>query len=245
MDIKALIKQDESEALEFKESVGEWKEIVETICAFSNTEGGKIIIGVSKSGRPLGVDIGKDSVERFSNQISQNTDPKIHPCIITEKINSKCLIIIEVKESSDHLILAFGRPFKRVGKSTVRMSKDEYEKLVLEKHKEKLQFDKQICKQSNLKEIDKDKVKRFLREARSERGLDIDEKMPLKEILMRLKLTQANKLTNAAILLFSKDPQKFFEQSEAKCIRFRGIDVAGEMIDLNLLIPCLPKHFSG
>lgn len=202
VDIKTLIKQGESETLEFKASVGESKEIIETISAFSNTKGGKIIIGVSKSGKLPGVNIGKDTLERLTNQISQNTDPKIYPCITVKKINKKSIIIIEVKESSDHLILAFGRPYKRVGKSTVKMSKDEYERLILEKHKDKFQFDIEICKQSNLMEIDKDKVKRFLREARSERGLDIDEKIPLKEILMRLKLTQAGKLTNAAILLF-------------------------------------------
>jgi len=42
----------------------------------------------------------------------------------------------------------FGRPYKRIGKSTLRMSKDEYERLILEKHKDKLYFDSQICKEA-------------------------------------------------------------------------------------------------
>ncbi len=32
----------ETGKIEFKSSTGEWKEIVETICAFANTDGGKI-----------------------------------------------------------------------------------------------------------------------------------------------------------------------------------------------------------
>ena len=40
-----------------------------------------------------------------------------------------------------------------------------------------------------------------------------------------------NKITNAAVLLFGKDTQKFFIQSELKAIRFRGYDETGEMID--------------
>jgi len=136
MDLKKLISKAESEIIEFKKSPGEYKEIIETISAFSNTKGGRIIIGVSNSGKLLGIDIGKDTIERLTNKISQNTDPKVHPRITTKKKNNKHIIIIEVKESSDHLVLAFGRPFKRVGKSTVRMSKDEYESLILEKHKE-------------------------------------------------------------------------------------------------------------
>jgi len=86
MNLKALILQGESEIIEFKRSTGESKEIIETIAAFSNTKGGRIIIGVSKSGNLLGVEVGKDTTERLSNQISQNTDPKIHPRITVEKI---------------------------------------------------------------------------------------------------------------------------------------------------------------
>ena len=63
MDLKKLISQGESEILEFKTYRGEWKEIIETISAFANTRGGKITIGISKSGRPVGVEIGKDTIE--------------------------------------------------------------------------------------------------------------------------------------------------------------------------------------
>ena len=105
----------ESETLKFKKSVGEWKEIIETISALSNTRGGEILVGINNSGEVNGVEIGKNTIEDLTNKIAQNTDPKIHPRITTEKIIGKSLIVIEVKESSDHLVLAFGRPYKRVG----------------------------------------------------------------------------------------------------------------------------------
>ena len=38
-------------------------------------------------------------------------------------------------------------------------------------------------------------------------------------------------LTNAGILLFGKNPQEFFHQASIKCIRFKGTDVTGEMLD--------------
>jgi ATP-dependent DNA helicase RecG len=171
----------ESLNVEWKSSLSSVNEIIETISAFANTEGGKIIIGVSKSGKLLGVEIGKDTIESLINKISQNTDPKIHPRITIEKINGKPIIIIEVKESSDHLVLAFGRPFKRAGKSTVKMSKDEYERIILEKHKEKLRFDNQICKEASLKDIDEEKVRWFLRKAREARNLDIETEISVKK----------------------------------------------------------------
>ena len=150
MDLKKIISQGESETVEFKKSLSESKEIINTISAFANTKGGKIFISVSNYGKVLGVEIGKDTAERLVNQITQNTDSKIHPHITVEKIGEKQIIIIKIKESSDHLVLAFGRPYKRVGKSTLRMSKDEYERLILEKHKDKLYFDSQICKEATI-----------------------------------------------------------------------------------------------
>ncbi|MCL0030308.1 helix-turn-helix domain-containing protein [Thermodesulfovibrionales bacterium] len=235
MDLKEIISRGESETLEFKESPGEHKEIIETITAFSNTEGGKIIIGVSKSGKLLGVEVGKDTIEHLTNKIAQNTDPRIHSRITVEKINSKSVIIIEAKESSDHLVLAFGRPFKRVGKSTVKMSKDGYERLILEKHKEKLYFDSQICKGAKLKDINKERLLWFIKEARVHRGLDVEDMLPTEEILERLKLLKERKLTNAAILLFGKNPQKFFLQTVIKAIRFKGTDVTEDMIDFKTM----------
>ena len=233
MNLKEIVSRGESETLEFKKSPGEHKEIIETITAFSNTEGGKIIIGVSKSGKLLGVEVGKDTIERLTNKISQNTDPKVHPRITTRKINSKSIIIIDVQESSDHLVLAFGRPYKRVGKSTVRMSKDEYERVILEKHKEKLYFDNQICGEANLKVIDKEKVNVFLRKAKFERRLDVGPDISIKEALERLSLIKNNKLTNAAILLFGKNPQRFFLQAETRCARFKGTEPI-EFIDMKV-----------
>ncbi len=235
MDLKKLISKAESEIIEFKKSPGEYKEIIETISAFSNTKGGKIIIGVSNSGKLLGIDIGKDTIEHLTNKISQNTDPKVHPRITTKKINNKHIIIIEVKESSDHLVLAFGRPFKRVGKSTVRMSKDEYESLILEKHKEKLYFDSQICKKEALKDINRERVEWFIKDAKKQRGLDIDDSLSIEEILERLKLAKEGNLTNAAVLLFGKNPQKIFLQTVIKAIKFKGSDVTEDMLDFKTI----------
>jgi ATP-dependent DNA helicase RecG len=233
MDLKKIISQGESETIEFKKSPSESKEIIKTISAFANTKGGRIFVGVSNSGKALSVEIGKDTVERLVNQITQNTDPKVHPHITVEKIDEKQIIIVKVKESSDHLVLAFGRPYKRVGKSTLLMSKDEYERVILEKHKDKLYFDSQICKEATLGDIDNIKVKRFLERASFERRLDINPDINPKETLGKLNLIKKDKLTNAAILLFGKNPQKFFLQAETRCARFKGTEPL-EFIDMKV-----------
>lgn len=223
---------NESERIELKNSLADWKEIVETVCAFANTEGGRIYIGISPSGKRTGINIGKDTIEDLTNKILNNTDPKIYPKISIEKMDDRDVIIIDVEKISDQTVLAFGRPYKRVGKSTVRMSKGEYEKRILEKYREELRFDLQICDSAQIADINSQKLKEFLKLAKTERGLDIPVDSAPKEALMRLNLLKNSKLTNSAVLLFGKEPQRFFIQAEVKCVRFKGTKVTETIIDM-------------
>ncbi|RSN76976.1 AlbA family DNA-binding domain-containing protein [Candidatus Methanodesulfokora washburnensis] len=44
--IKKIIAEGESESLEFKRSLSELKEILETVCAFANSHRGTVLVGI-------------------------------------------------------------------------------------------------------------------------------------------------------------------------------------------------------
>jgi ATP-dependent DNA helicase RecG len=71
-EIVKLLKEGESEEVEFKPSLSQMDKILECISAFSNTRGGIIVVGVSDKGKVLGVDIGKRTIENLVNTIKQN-----------------------------------------------------------------------------------------------------------------------------------------------------------------------------
>jgi len=126
MNIKELIKQEESENLEFKSSLSDVNRIIEEIAGFANTSGGCLVIGVDEKGEVKGIGIGKNTIESLSNKITDNTDPRIYPKISVQEIGSKKIILIEAKRSKNRPCLAFGKAFKRVGNVTKSMSRDEY-----------------------------------------------------------------------------------------------------------------------
>ncbi len=238
MNIKTVSKpigSRESTTIEWKPSLSQINEIIESIVAFANTEGGKLFVGVSEKGGLVGVTIGKGTVENLANKIAQHTEPKIQPRITVKKIEDKEIIVVEVKASGDKLILADGRPYKRVGPSTRQMGKDEYEERIFEKHKSKLYFDEQICKDAKITDISKEKLSTFVKKAKQERGLNIDPGSSVTDILRKLKLIKDGKLTNAAILLFGKNTQDFFLQAELKAIRFKGLDETRPMLDFKTI----------
>ncbi|MBC7472303.1 MAG: ATP-binding protein [candidate division SR1 bacterium] len=45
--IQNLIEVNEIQTTEFKKSTGEARQICETICAFANTDGGTILVGIN------------------------------------------------------------------------------------------------------------------------------------------------------------------------------------------------------
>jgi ATP-dependent DNA helicase RecG len=232
-EIEKLIKRGESRNLEFKESLSVKDEIGESISAFSNSCNGKILIGISNSGEIKGVQIGEKTIEGLANFIKQNTDNSIYPDIKVEKINNKNIIIIEVKEADEKPVFFRGKAYKRIGNSNHKLSASEIRKMA--KESTKSYWDEQICEEARLEDIDENKVMWFLKKAREERGLKIEENISTKEILMKLRLLKNEKLTNTAILLFGKEPQKFFLQAEAKCIRFKGNKPVKPYIDFQTI----------
>ena len=231
MDIKELIEKGETQSLEFKESLRLNDEIGETVSAFSNSDGGTVIVGVSDSGVVSGVGIGKNTLEELANYIKRNTDPRIFPSVRIQEMDVKKVVMIAVEESQEKPVFFKNRAYKRVGATNQQISASELRKLAKESG-ERIYWDERVCEDASLADIEEDKVRWFLKEAGHKRGLDINENSPVEEALLRLKLLKAGKPTNGAVLLFAKDPQRRFIQSEVKCIRFKGVRVTGEMIDL-------------
>jgi len=86
-------------------------------------------------------------------------------------------------------------------------------------------FDTTINKDANFDDIDNDKVIEWVEIARTKRGFPLTAQKPIKDIFIQLNLIKNNKLTNASLLLFGKEPQKFFINSEVKCAQFHGIKI--------------------
>ena len=89
-DVSKLIGASESTTIEWKPSLSQMSEIIESVAAFANTEGGHLFIGVSREGAVTGISIGKDTIENLANRIAQHTEPKMYPRISVIKVSGVC-----------------------------------------------------------------------------------------------------------------------------------------------------------
>ena len=87
-------------------------------------------------------------------------------------------------------------------------------------------FDAAPCAGAAPDDLDTEKMARFIRTARHVRQLPLPERTPPLELLEHLNLLNDGRLTNAAVLLFGKRPQRFLISSEVRCAHFHGTEVA-------------------
>ena len=223
----------ESESVEFKPSLSQIDNIIESVSAFSNTKGGRIEIGKKDDGTVAGIQIGKDTIENLANQIKQNTDPPVYPSIKILKTGGKDIILVSVEESKSKPTFAFGRAFKRVGKSNHKLGYEEIRKLAV--LSSKIYWDEQACEGADIKDLDEKKVRWFLDERERKRNVAKPEDMPLDDLLINIRGAKTVggriKPTNAGILFFGKNPQKFFVNSGIRVAKFKGADVTHPVLD--------------
>ena len=223
-DLSALIAAGEGETLEFKRSVAELDQVVETVAAFANTRGGIVLIGVGPNGGVLGVDLGQVTGERIAGRITGNTDPTVYPSIEYATVTDRTIVVIKVSESDSKPHLASGRAFKRVGATTVQMHREEYERLLLDRRQSP--FDHRELPEATWDDIDEGKVGWYLERAARERNIPVDLALPAQENLKRLGMASEREgrtvLTTAALLFFGKHPQRFAPHSLIRLARFQG-----------------------
>ncbi len=230
--------------IEYKEKFGDT--VLKTLCAFANTDGGEVIIGIDNNGEIKGVEIDNEGLEQITQKIVNKLG--IHPEIkLTEKEDRK-IVIIRVDKS--RVPVSFnGRYYERGGNTTREMKSDRLKQFFLKG----TNWDSMINEDAGFGEIDEETVRMFLRMGRAKgRLVAFDEDVDVEILFEHLKLSNRGKLTNAAIVLFGKDPQKYFLNAVLRVIKLKNdiTPVGDRMIGGNLFRQILEgeeaiKNFMG
>lgn len=211
----------ESETVELKESIA-LRDILETVCAFANTKGGTIYIGITDEGNVKGVSIGKNTVENLANDIQRNIDPSISGIgIDVVQAESKNLIKISIPESSSKPHLHRNRAYHRVGKTNQPLSASQLEAVYFKKIMGLHGLNGKVVEEAKLEDIEDASLEAYVKEA----GLTYKDK---KHALKSLNLLKDGKLLAAAVIYFGVSPEKFFPLYGVKC----AVIVVNEIVEM-------------
>ena len=129
-ELKKLFDRGETGTVEFKQSFG--KEAIETIAAFSNSEGGFLCIGLNDDGSFCGRTFLEEQVKDWLNQLKMATEPSLFPEYRIEECEEGSAVSFVVQEYPIKPVACKGRYFKRHGASNHALTSDEIVELKLQ-----------------------------------------------------------------------------------------------------------------
>jgi len=202
----------ETQNIEYKPS---WRdEYLKVIVAFANADGGELIIGVDDNGNPIGVEKSKKLLEDIPNKIRNKLG--IIPSVKIEKVEDKDIIHIFIKPSSVS-ISHNGKYYIRSGSNNFELKGEELTNFLIEKSGKT--WDEFIEEKAGFNDIDLKTIDEFKKYA-VDRIPSIVAEKDYQIILEKLNLQGDKKLKKAAILLFAKNPQRFYPAAYLKIGKF-------------------------
>ena len=203
---------NEQQDIEFK---SQWSDtILKTACAFANTDGGSIYIGIDDNGNPVELKNIKKLMEDIPNKIKNSIGivPKVN---LVEK-DGKQVIEINI-ESYKYPVSYKGAFYKRSGSTDTELSGTELTSFLLQKSG--FVWDQTVEPSATLDDINLETLDHFRR--LSQKRLSFISTEDDQELLLeKLNLLENGKLKRAAILLFGKNPRKYFITSYLQIGRF-------------------------
>ncbi len=184
---------------------------------FANAAGGRLFIGKDDNGKVVGIADTERLLEDLPNKFRDVLGVYAEINLREKKGKNYLEVIVPRYEVP---ISLRGKYYQRAGSTLQELKGTALNEFILKKMGKT--WDDLVQESATLDEIDPQAVEYFLRRARrSGRIAEDSAEADLPTLLKNLHLTTENgKLKNAALLLFGKDPEKFFISSYFKIGRF-------------------------
>jgi ATP-dependent DNA helicase RecG len=204
---------NEAQNIEWKQS---WRdEYLKWICAFANTEGGKLYIGKNNQGEAIHLANFKSLLEDIPSKV-KNFMGIICPVNLHDD-NGKKYIEIVVHAYANPISYR-GKYYIRSGSSTHELNGVELQEFLL--HKSGKTWDELVVEDATIKDIDSDSIKKFIADSKEKGRLPETKGLSDLEILEKLRLAHNNQIKRAGIVLFGRDPNRFFPNCKVMIGRF-------------------------
>lgn len=113
-DLKNLIATGESSFLEFKQKVASPEKIAREIAAFANTDGGKLLIGISDQGDIIGVESYMEEEFWITQAVDEVCIPSPDISLQLVSVSGKDVLLVDVSESDEKPIYVKGKKERKV-----------------------------------------------------------------------------------------------------------------------------------
>jgi len=216
--IRDLIKQGESEKLEFKSSLN-IESIGKVLASFLNTNGGRLIIGLEEDGMIKGIENAESKANDLRNYLINSIVPDSPLDVEVVEVKGKELIICKVQEGSKQPYIFDGTIFYRIGATTRRATSAQVSTLISQRQEDELHWERQINLRLEWEDLDESLIVQTFNEAKKNNRSSYDG-TDVGTFLTQYGLMSNMSFTNACGLLFAKNTSKLYPQSRVRLTEY-------------------------
>jgi ATP-dependent DNA helicase RecG len=215
-DTPTVLDLREGDQVEFKEKFTD--KCLEDACAFANTRGGILFIGVQKSDA---------FVQRVASAISDTLG--LAPRMEWRVIEGADVLVISVT-ATDWLVACKGRHLARVGSTNRELSREEVSRRMLRQIGSSWDALATDCGPEVIDEGAVDRFVALVQEWNKDRLPHLDAGEPARSTLDKLDLLNGDRMTNAGMLLFGQSPQSLFRNARVRIAKVKEGEILAEHV---------------
>ena len=224
MTIEEMCVAKENQLFDRKSAKIESTAIATPIIAFANADGGLLAVGIENNGEITGI----DDFTKNINEILRASLDFCRPSIIIETEITDCidsqgrnnhLLLIRIPQSSELHANHRDEVFLRIGDKSKKLTFDE--RLQLMYAKGSRYYENEPVYGSSIDDIDMDVVADYC--TKIGYGKSPEEFIGQNKKFI-VNINGRQEMSGAAILLFGKNPQLFFERARVRFIRYEGTE---------------------
>ena len=228
---------------EFKEEAAHEDDLSAALVAFANTDGGQLVMGVSKTKQIVGIRDADKVMQRLDQISVNNCEPPL--TIIQETVATENGIVIVVNiPKGDQRPYRTNRGDYFIRATSGRRRASRQELLRLFQSVESLYYDETLALRASLQDLDTKGFTYFFEQA-YRRPAPVDKELENTLKNMRLLGEQSGEIhpTLAGLLCFGREPQRFVYHAQIIAARIPGVSLSAEPSDLKQIEGTLLEMF--
>ena len=187
-----------------------------------NQQGGTVLWGVDSHNEPVGVPDVEDQQKQLVKYLMGHLVPRPLLSVSIENVGAKRLVLIEIP-SSEHKPYSLERKvWVRVSRVTMRATPDKSYRMVESSAVRSSRWGHDILPGFELVNCDGNEIADTKRDIAKADRFGIDVPTGDEELLRRLYLTRSGQLTNAAMVLFAKEPSFWSPNVTLRIVTYPG-----------------------
>jgi ATP-dependent DNA helicase RecG len=241
-----LLAQPEGQQLAFMRGKFRPDDLAETLAALANAQGGVVVLGAGGRGKKIdGVGDVEAARAAALDAALACTPPLVLPLPSLARHGESALLIVSVPPGLPHVYSVHGKYLRRADALNGPIPPDALRKLLLERGE--TSWERLVPADATLDDLDPNKLAAYIRRVGAAAEGDPlaflfrrgclarnDERRMMNDEADRSSSSIAHRSsfvpTNAGLLLFGKDVERFFPQCEVTLVRYRGREMSDEFL---------------